>query len=106
MNQKHEQLHKKTSQDGSYDDILNAINFTRMQFSALQNEGDRAHISLLNHVRTDNRIDKTRRLKELIEKIDKFLEIKSVSQDEHKVVSDFLKKCCQSMTEKAEEMVF
>ena len=77
-----------------------------MQFSALQNEGDRAHISLLNHVRTDNRIDKTRRLKELIEKIDKFLEIKSVSQDEHKVVSDFLKKCCQSMTEKAEEMVF
>ena len=106
MIQRHETLHKKTSQDGSYDDILSAINFTRMQFTALQNEGDRAHISLLNHVRTDNRIEKTRRLKELIQKIDKFFENRSVSPDEHKIVSDFIKKCCQSMTEKAKEIVF
>ena len=104
--QSQESLHKSTSKDGSYDEVCTAINFTRMQFSALENEGDKAHLSLLHHVKTDNRIEKTRRLKEFISKIDSFIEIKSISEEEHKVVSDFIKKCCLPMVDKAKEIVF
>ena len=77
-----------------------------MQFTALENEGDKAHLSLLHHVKTDNRIEKTRRLREFIQKIDSFLDSRSVSEEEHKVISDFIKRCCLSMVDKAKEIVF
>ena len=99
-------MHKKTSQDGSFNEVCTATNFTRMQFTALENEGDKAHLSLLHHVKTDNRIEKTRRLREFIQKIDSFLDSRSVSEEEHKVISDFIKRCCLSMVDKAKEIVF